>query len=182
MSAQAIIKQAADCGVSVSLNGDSLALTAATKPSASLLAKLKQHKAEIVAALRPEGGIAPPEHDEAEIEERKGMAMASVPEPYLDVWARLQCHPPMGASNEEWRQVIDAGRFLDQWGSRAVEFQWTPGDLFDVPNASGKCGLIWFLDGEAVRSLEPEHAVTTSGRVFDRLTGTKLINAPGGHR
>jgi hypothetical protein len=38
LSAQAIIKQAADCGVSVSLNGDSLALKAATKPSASLLA------------------------------------------------------------------------------------------------------------------------------------------------
>src|ERR1700730_18678784 len=41
-----------------------------------------------------------------------GMALASVPETYLDAWARLQCQKPMGASNEEWRQVIDdAGRF-----------------------------------------------------------------------
>ena len=37
MSALAVIKQAADCGVRVSLNGDNLAPRAATKPSASLL-------------------------------------------------------------------------------------------------------------------------------------------------
>jgi hypothetical protein len=86
----------------------------------------------------------------------------------------------MGASNDEgWQVLDDAGRFLDEWGIPAVEFGWTPGDIFDVPNASGKCGLIWFLDGEAVRSLEPEHAVTTSGRVFDR---SHTINAPGAHR
>jgi hypothetical protein len=54
-------------GHRVSLNGDSLALMAATKPSASLLAKLKQHKAEIVAALRLESAarntLVPPEPD-----------------------------------------------------------------------------------------------------------------------
>ena len=38
---------------------------------------------------------APPQLNEAEIEERKGMASDSVPEPYLDAWARfqLQCPP-----------------------------------------------------------------------------------------
>jgi hypothetical protein len=50
---------------------DSLALRAATKPSASLLAKLKQHKVEIVALLRQEECSAwPLEPDEAELEER----------------------------------------------------------------------------------------------------------------
>ena len=115
-----------------------------------------------------------PEPNPAEIEERKGMASDSVPEPYLDVWARLQCHPPKGAPNEEWRQVIDdAGRFLDQWGSRAVEFGWTPGDLFDVPCDGVQGGLAWFLEGEDVRSLGPEHAVTRSGRAFDRLENSQ---------
>jgi hypothetical protein len=72
---------------------------------------------------------------------------------------------------QEWWQVIDdAGRFLDQWGSRAVEFGWTPGDLFDVPNETGKCGLAWFLHGDSVRSLEPDGAFMESGRVFDKLT------------
>ncbi|MGB8901818.1 MAG: hypothetical protein WCC90_22390 [Methylocella sp.] len=100
--------------------------------------------------------------------------MTSVPEPYLDTWARLQCQRPFGASDQEWWQVIDAaGRFLDQWGSRAVEFGWTPGDLFDVPCDGVQGGLAWFLEGEDVRSLGPEHAVTRSGRVFDRLENSQ---------
>jgi hypothetical protein len=82
-----------------------------------------------------------------------------------------RCQRPFGASDQEWWQVIDdAGRFLDQWGSRAVEFGWTPGDLFDVPNETGKCGLAWFLHGDSVRSLEPDGAFMESGRVFDKLT------------
>jgi hypothetical protein len=106
-----------------------------------------------------------------EIEERAAMAAGGVPGPYLDTWARLQCQRPFGASDQEWWQVIDdAGRFLDQWGSRAVEFGWTPGDLFDVPNETGKCGLAWFLLGDSVRSLEPDGAFMESGRVFDKLT------------
>jgi hypothetical protein len=170
LSAQAIIKQAADCGVSVSLNGDSLALKAATKPSASLLAKLKQHKAEIVAALRLEGGIAPPEPDEAEIEERKGMAMGGVPAAYADAWARLQIQKPMRVSDAEWRQAIDdADRFLDQRGSLAMELGWAAGELFDVPRDGRPGGLIWFIQGECVWGLGPEYAVLRSGEhVFDK--------------
>jgi hypothetical protein len=53
MSALAIINEALECGVRVRLSGDSLALKA-TEPWASLLAKLKKHKAEIVALLRQE--------------------------------------------------------------------------------------------------------------------------------
>jgi len=66
-----------------------------------------------------------------------------VPEPYLDAWARLQVQKPVHVTVEQWRQAIDdAGRFLDQWGSLAVQFGWTPGDLFDVPR-DGACGLVW---------------------------------------
>jgi hypothetical protein len=174
LSAQAIIKQAAVCGVSVSLNGDSLALKAATKPSASLLAKLKQHKAEIVAALRLESAarntLVPPEPDVVEIEERAAMAAGGVPEPYLDTWARLQCQRPFGASDQECRQAIDdAGRFLDQWGNRAVEFGWTAGDLFDVPRDGKPGGLVWFLGGESVQAIGPRRMVMQDGRVFNRF-------------
>ena len=105
---------------------------------------------------------------EVEIEERKAMAADSVPEPYLDAWARLQVQKPMGVSEADWRLAIDAaGRFLDQWGSLAVEFGWTPGDLFDVTPDCHTGGLIWFLNGEDVRFLGPDHPVTKSGRVFD---------------
>jgi hypothetical protein len=40
----------------------------------------------------------------------------------------------MRISDAEWRQAIDdAGRFLDQWGSLAIELGWAAGELFDVP-------------------------------------------------
>jgi hypothetical protein len=69
---------------------------------------------------------APPEPDQAELEERKALAMDAVPGPYLDAWARLQVQKPVRVSDAEWRQAIDdVGRFLDQWGSMAAEFQWT---------------------------------------------------------
>src|SRR5208337_4993733 len=168
MSALAIIKEAADCGVRVHLKGEGLALRAATKPSASLLAKLKQHKAEIVALLRQEADVAWPKPDEAKLEKRKGMAMACVPEPYRDAFTRLKCQRPICVGEAAWLQAInDAGRFFDQWASLAVEFGWKPDDLFDVPG-EGKSGLIWYLIGETVRSIGPDGAFTTSGRVFDR--------------
>ena len=176
LSALAISQRSAENSVRVSLNGDGLALNAAAKPSAALLAKLKRHKAGIVALLRQEAFAAKPEPDAVELEERKGMAMASVPEPYLDAWARLQCQKPMRGPDAEWRQAIDAaGRFLDQWGSLAVEFQWTPGDLFDVPGGGSPGGLAWFLNGETVRSLGPEHAVTEGGRTAAKRNGMLKI-------
>jgi hypothetical protein len=119
---------------------------------------------------------SPPEPDEAEIEERKGIAMASVPEPYRDAFARLKCQRPIGVGEAaRLRAIDDAGRFVDQWASLAVEFGWKPGDLFDVPR-EGKSGLVWHLAGETVRSIGPDGAFTTSGRVFDRLTRDEWIN------
>ena len=61
-------------------------------------------------------------------------------------------------TEQTWRQAIeDAGRFLAQWGSLAVEFGWTPCDLFDVPR-DGAMGLAWWLKGRTATALGPEHA------------------------
>ena len=104
-----------------------------------------------------------------EIEERAAMA-GGVPGPYLDTWARLQCQRPFGASDQErWQVIDDAGRFLDEWGSRAVEFGWTAGDLFDVPRDGKPGGLVWFLGGESVQANGPRRMVTQDGRVFNRF-------------
>jgi hypothetical protein len=68
---------------------------------------------EIIALLREDS----PKPDPAELEERKALAMDSVPERYLDAWARFQLQCPGGVTEQVWRQAIDdAGRFLAQWG------------------------------------------------------------------
>jgi len=85
--------------------------------------------------------------------------MGGVPAAYADAWARLQIQKPMRVSDAEWRQAIDdAGRFLDQRGSLAVELGWTAGDLFDVPRIDGACGLAWWLRGRTVTALGHDHA------------------------
>lgn len=95
-------------------------------------------------------------------------AEGGVPKLFADAFARLQLQRPAGIDDATWRRALDdAGRFLDAWGEMAKAFAWTPGDLFDVPR-DGRGGLVWSLQGEAVRALGPEHAITTSGRVFDR--------------
>jgi hypothetical protein len=108
----------------------------------------------------------------AELKDCRTVAAASVPEPYLDGWARLQSQRPASIPEFQWRQALNAaGRFLDEWGTLAETFDWSPGDLFDVPRDGRPGGLAWFLIGETVRALGPDHAITTSGRVFDRRQG-----------
>lgn len=120
----------------------------------------------------------PPQPNEVDLEESAAIAIdGGVPAVYADAWARLQCQKPLWVSDGEWRQAIAAaGRFLDQWGSLAVDFQWTAGDLFDVPGNGKPGGLIWFLGSEAVRSLGLEYAATDGGRVFDRIERGDWIN------
>jgi hypothetical protein len=152
-----------DAGVQISLNGGALAI----ESSVDLVAQLRKHKGEIIALLRQEPTLLT-----GEVTEQDG-----TPDTVRDAWARFQAQKPVGVSDADWRQAIDAaGRFLKEWGSRAVESQWAAGDLFDVTPDCHTGGLIWFLNGENVRSLGPEHAVTKSGRVFDRVTRGEWIN------
>lgn len=107
---------------------------------------------------------------EAEFEERRAMARGAVPDVYVDAWALLQLQRPCTVPQNRWRRAIDdTGLFLDQFGGYAAEFGWTSADLFGVPTQGRRGGLIWWLEGEAVRALGPEHAVTRTGRIFDRL-------------
>jgi hypothetical protein len=68
------------------------------------------------------------------------------------------------SSEAGWRRAVnDAGRFLDQWAALALGFGWQACDIF------GPDGLSWFCDGELVRALGPDNAITASGRIFIRL-------------
>jgi len=95
LNAWTIISEVIERGIILSLNGGNLALKGAAKPPDDLLARIKAHKNNIVAILKQEAAVvSPPNPDKAEIEERKGLASDSVPEPYLDAWARLQRQNP----------------------------------------------------------------------------------------
>jgi len=63
--------------------------------------------------------------------------------------------------------------FLRDWGQLAVEFGWTPDDIFASVRGA-RTGLAWWLavDGtDVIRALGPEHAVTEDGsRIYDRVT------------
>src|SRR5262249_51779339 len=86
-----------------------------------------------------------------------------VPPAYADAWAGFQTEKPRHISEAEWRRAVDdAGRFLDDWASLALDFGWRPDEIF------GPAGVAWFCAGERVRAFGPGNAVTTSGRIFAR--------------
>jgi hypothetical protein len=105
--------------------------------------------------------------DAFDLAERAAIAVvdANVPRAYADAWAAFQIRKPPQVSAAEWyRAVDDAGRFLDEWGDLALDFDWQPGDIF------GPDGLAWFCGGERIRALGPYNAIRTDGRAFMRTT------------
>ena len=101
---------------------------------------------------------------EAEIQERAGMAADSVPEIYLDAWARLQCVKPTGVVEAHWQVAInDAGLFLDGWSKFAPGLGWTASELFEATT-----GLAWQLRGAFVQALGADHARLSDGRILEK--------------
>jgi hypothetical protein len=78
LSAQAILEEAIERGVSVRLSGNSLSLKAVTKPPPDFLDKLRTHKAEIVAQLRNEASVEP---DAIGFEKRRAMTTVDLESP-----------------------------------------------------------------------------------------------------
>jgi hypothetical protein len=106
----------------------------------------------------------PPNDDEAEIEERAGLASDRIPAVYLDAWALLNCQKPANVSETEWRRALDdGGRFLDQFGKKAAAIGWTPGELFDIG-----AGVVWRLAGELVVGIGTYRVLLQGGRGLDR--------------
>ena len=84
-------------------------------------------------------------------------------------------HPLNATGNQNaMRQVrrrvtaqVRPGQFLGELEYVAVEFKWTPDEL---------ASLSAFCAGETVQSIGPKHAVTASGRDYDRTTGAEWVN------
>jgi hypothetical protein len=161
MNAAALLEKARQTGIALTVVDSKLRLEADDEPPAELVEAIVRQKTEIIALLAGNDALNEP--------------IPTVPERYRNAWARFQLRRPGGVTEQAWRQAIDdTGKFFDQWGSLAVEFGWTPGDLFDVPR-DGAMGLAWWLTGRAVTALGPEHACVGQP-AYDRVTRREWVN------
>ena len=102
--------------------------------------------------------------------ERAANIANNAPAAYRDAFARLLSQRPCGARESDWLRAIDSGaHFLEDWGDLAREFRWTGAELFASPGDGEHGGLVWFFAGERVRAFGPEHAISESERIFDRI-------------
>ena len=92
MSAIEALKAARAAGVELALDGDDLALSAASAPPAAVLGALSRHKAEIVVLLRPGGDGWSSEDWQVYFDERAGVAEFDDGLPRAEAEARaFQC-------------------------------------------------------------------------------------------
>jgi hypothetical protein len=100
-----------------------------------------------------------------DLEERAAVIQegAQVPREWAEGFAKLEARPiPPGVEAATWLAMINAaGRFLDQWGSKAASLGWTAGQLFgldaDAPiNRLDRRGAAFFLIGSQVLALTAE--------------------------
>jgi hypothetical protein len=163
MSVAQAIKTARAAGIELALDGDDLALSAASAPPAAVLDGLFRHKAEIVALLRERGAVEwldqhldpPPPHAQ------KPLATA------LAALAQLNpAKPPGDVSRRRWAQFVDdCGLFLNSdWVHRAMALGWTSLDLFGCNRERPMAridhqGLLWLLNGNKLVALAAETAV-----------------------
>jgi hypothetical protein len=79
---------------------------------------------------------------------------------------------PAGVPVERWQQaVVDAERFLSEWGNGAEGFGWPVADLFGLHPVAPMArydvmGLRWVLHGKAVVLLTETEARLSDGLTF----------------
>ena len=97
---------------------------------------------------------------------------------YAETLDQLERECPDYVEAERWRQcLIDAQRFLAEWGEQAESLGWTSRDLFglapipDKPKPSFErlsrydlTGLIWLLDGRRVVAMTDSSAAIETAR------------------
>jgi len=175
MSAARLLETARAAGLSIEIDGGDLIVEADRDPPAELLNELRQHKAELIAVLRPASdklSVAPievPEARSASPECRDDLGeRAALVEDGTHVWRRwaegfaaLSSMPvPTGFSPSRWQRIVDAaGHFLDRWAAEAIRCGWNDRDVFACNPARPDArfdymGLVLLLDRCEVVSLD----------------------------
>ena len=123
-----VLREVSDAGGTVRLEGDMLRLWAPEPLPDELRARLRQHKALIVALL----SAAEPANDPAP-ETPASRSVAGPPREIANgVRAILTANGARGIPPQRWPRVQrDAARLVEGgWAQQALGFGWTPADLF----------------------------------------------------
>ena len=174
MSATEALRLAHAAGVHVEIDGDDLVLVAAAPPPPAVIDLLANHKASIVALLRPAENGYSAEDWRTIFDERAGIIEydGGVPRAWAEALARLDpARPRCDIPPKRWVQFIDdCGRFLDGgWATRAAVLGWGPLDLFGCDPArpfarTDHLGLLWLVNGGTVVELHRDQAIIETER------------------
>jgi hypothetical protein len=130
MTAHSILKKAVDLGVKL-VAVDGRIKGRGAKPDPAFMAKLRAHEAEIVALLSAKSEPDIPASS-ATTERDVAPALASIPARYRHALERFKAQRPGSVTPFQFDQAVWAAEmFLVQWSSKAMEFCWTTGDLFE---------------------------------------------------
>jgi hypothetical protein len=131
-----------------------------------------------VAALAALAAVGPRPNYSADLAERAAIIAegACVPLDWADGFARLEAMPvPCGVGAGKWLAMVNAaGRFLDQWGSKAAALGWTASELFGLdPNAPinrrDRRGAAFYLIGADVLALTADEITLRIGGSIQRV-------------
>jgi hypothetical protein len=166
-----LLRQVTETGGTVRLEGDMLRLSAPEPLSDELRARLRQHKAEIVALL----SAAEPEND-ASAGRPAVDHLAGLPREIADgVRAVLSADGARGIPPQRWPRVQgDAARLVGGgWLERALALGWTAADLFGCDRRApwhrlDRAGLVLLTGGHEILELTADLAAlkTSTGSVL----------------
>jgi TubC N-terminal docking domain len=148
-----LLREASEAGGTVRLEGDMLRLSAAEPLPGELRARLRQHKAEIVALL----AAAEPANDVA-LETQPGQHVAGLPQEIAQgIHAIRSADGAQRIPPQHWPRVQrDVVRLVQGgWLEHALAFGWTAADLFGCDRRApwyrlDRAGLVLLLGGHEI--------------------------------
>jgi hypothetical protein len=163
MTAAPVIEAVRRAGGKILVRGGHLRLSAPAPLPDTLIAQVRQHKAEILDVL---GTVVPA----ASRRQRPCASPALIVEASVECWRRgvaqlSTMSLPPGYPERAWTQLLaDADRFLDSWGIRAARLGWPAWELFGCHRHApwGRIqgmGLVLLLRGDEVAALTATEAV-----------------------
>jgi hypothetical protein len=182
VSARALLDEIASAGGRIEAHGDRLRLRAPTPLPPELIARIRDAKPVLLAAIsaRETSIAAEPERIPAAKHD------AAIPRAWAEGFAMLDPGRPRGdVPPSRWQRFIDdVGRFLDsEFCAHAAALGWGSHDLFgcdcDRPFARvDQAGLLLLLNGDELVALS-ENTATIRTRTGAPQTYRRKPNAPG---